>query len=59
MLWAYCKEFERDGGKGTPSTAGDVTQESLGFSAAELVFSQTVRGEGGEGWLTSLHPQIC
>ena len=34
------------GGTGTPFTAGDVTQESLGFSAAVLVFSQPVRARG-------------
>ena len=47
MLRAYCKEFERDCDEGTPlllfATRG-VTQESLGFSPAELVFGHTVRG---------------
>ena len=47
MLRAYCKEFERDWDERTPLllfAAREVTQESLGFSPAELVFGHTVRG---------------
>ncbi|XP_027128228.1 uncharacterized protein LOC109142602 [Larimichthys crocea] len=47
MLRAYCKEFEKDWDDGTPLllfAAREVTQESLGFSPAELVFGHTVRG---------------
>lgn len=47
MLRMYCKEFEKDWDDGTPLllfAARDVTQESLGFSPAELVFGHTVRG---------------
>lgn len=47
-MWRmYCKEFEKDWDDGTPLllfAARDVTQESLGFSPAELVFGHTVRG---------------
>lgn len=47
MLRAYCKEFESDWDEGTPLllfAVREVTQESLGFSPAELVFGHTVRG---------------
>ena len=62
MLRAYCKEFERDWDEGTPFllfAAREVTQESLGFSPAELVFGHTVRGPLKllkERWLANQSP---
>lgn len=43
----YCKDFEKDWDDGIPLhlfTAQEVTQESFGFSPAELMFGYTVRG---------------
>ena len=62
MLRAYCKEFEKDWDDGTPLllfAAREVTQESLCFSPAELVFGHTVRGPLKmlkEKWLTNQSP---
>lgn len=47
MLQAYCEEYKKDWGEGVHLllfAAREVTQESLGFSPAELVFGHTVQG---------------
>lgn len=47
LLRSYCTELGRDWEEGLPwlmLSAREVTQESLGFSPNELVFSHTVRG---------------
>lgn len=66
MLWAYCLEVEKDWDEGVHLllfAAHKVTQESLGFSPAELVFAHTVRGPLKllqEKWLGDNKPQnVC
>uniref|UniRef100_A0A3B3H3T2 Gypsy retrotransposon integrase-like protein 1 n=1 Tax=Oryzias latipes TaxID=8090 RepID=A0A3B3H3T2_ORYLA len=47
MLRVYCQEFGKEWDDGVPLllfAAREVTQESLGFSPAELVVGHTVRG---------------
>ena len=47
MLRKYCLEHKRDWDEGLPLVlfaVRETTQESLGFSPADLVFGHTVRG---------------
>lgn len=62
MIRAYCIEFQKDWDDGIHLllfAAREVTQESLGFSPAELVFGHTVRGPLKllkEKWLADQNP---
>ncbi|KAK7926273.1 hypothetical protein WMY93_008583 [Mugilogobius chulae] len=63
MLRAYCLEFEKEWDEGVPLllfAAGEVAQESTGFSPADLVFAHNVRGPLKllqENWLNDTKSQ--